>query len=106
MGMKTIYHIVRRGDWPPTGDEYRADSLATEGFIHCSFAEQLEGVVGRYYREADDLQFLVIDPEKLASEMIVEPSTGGELYPHIYGPINVDAVIRVESEPPADAERN
>ncbi len=64
-----------------------------EGFIHCSFAGQLNGVLERYYSEVESVMILGIDPDKLASELVSEPSTGGENYPHIYGPINRNAIV-------------
>ncbi len=92
-----IYHIVLPEDWAAFDAElYRARSLDTEGFIHCSFAEQLDGVIARYYGDRDSLVILEIDPERLMSRMIKEPSTNNEIYPHIYGPINRDAIVRVE----------
>ena len=92
-----IFHIVRPADWEShTGDSYEAESLVTEGFIHCSFAEQLDSVIGRYYSDAEEIVILEIDPTKLDSKLVVEPSTGGDNYPHIYGPINKDAVVGTE----------
>ena len=89
-----VFHIVRPADWDShTGALYEAESLATEGFIHCSFAEQLDGVIRRYYSDADEIVILEIDPTLLTSKLVVEPSTGGENYPHIYGPINKEAVV-------------
>ncbi|CAN5370633.1 DUF952 domain-containing protein [soil metagenome] len=92
-----IYHIVLPDAWAAfDGDLYEAASLADEGFIHCSFAGQLDGVIGRYYSGADRIVVLEIDPEKLTSKLINEPSTNDEVYPHIYGPINRDAIVGTE----------
>jgi len=92
-----IYHIVMPDLWwALQGPVYTADSLTTEGFIHCSFAEQLDAVLKRYYSNVDEVTILEIDPEKLTSKLVIEPSTGGENYPHIYGPINVDAIVSTE----------
>jgi uncharacterized protein (DUF952 family) len=92
-----IFHIVRTADWDShAGSMYEAESLAAEGFIHCSFAEQLEAVIRRYYSDADEIVVLEIDPTLLTSKLVVEPSTGGENYPHIYGPINKDAIVGTE----------
>lgn len=89
-----IYHIVLPEAWAAfDGDLYEHASLADEGFIHCSFEHQLDGVIERYYSGADKVILLEIDSEKLTSELVNEPSTGGEIYPHIYGPINRDAVV-------------
>ena len=92
-----IYHIVLPDAWASFDTElYRARTLETEGFVHCSFADQLEGVIGRYYSDASQIVILGIDTERLMSRVIVEPSTGSELYPHIYGPINRNAIVTVE----------
>ena len=93
-----IYHIVLPKDWEIFKDRsfYEAPSLASEGFIHCSFEEQLDQVIGRYYSAARELVILTIDSGKLVSKLVSEPSTGNEHYPHVYGPINADAIIRVE----------
>lgn len=94
----TIYHIVLPEVWKKFKGEklYEADSLKTEGFIHCSFAEQLEAVLCRYYKDADKVLILEIETEKLTSKLVNEPSTGGEIYPHIYGKINVEAINGIE----------
>lgn len=92
-----IYHIVLPEVWAAfdTG-LYRAASLETEGFIHCSFAEQLDAVIERYYNDAQNVVVLTIDSDKLMSRVLNEPSTGNEIYPHIYGPVNRDAIVGVE----------
>jgi uncharacterized protein (DUF952 family) len=94
-----IYHIVLPEKWETVkhNSSYAADSLETEGFIHCSYDRQLEGVIGRYYADVPELVILTIDPMKLKSGLVEEASTGGEIYPHIYGPINLDAVISAEA---------
>ena len=92
-----IYHIVVPDTWANFDDKnYEADSLATEGFIHCSFENQIDAVLQRYYSDRDEVVVLEIDPAKLDSKLVVEPSTGGENYPHIYGAINRDAIVRTE----------
>lgn len=88
-----IYHIVLPEVWAAFDTElYRAVSLETEGFIHCSFADQLDVVIARYYENESEVVVLEIESEKLMSRVITEPSTGSEIYPHIYGPINRDAI--------------
>jgi uncharacterized protein (DUF952 family) len=92
-----IYHLVPRGVWEEASDRpYTADSLAAEGFIHCSHAGQVAWAANRFYAAADDLLVLHIDPERLASPVREEDGGAGELFPHIYGPINRDAVVAVE----------
>ena len=89
-----IYHIVLPDVWSSfDGELYEAASLVDEGIIHCSFEAQLDGVLERYYSGAESVVVLAIDPDRLTSELVSEPSTGGENYPHIYGPINCDAIV-------------
>jgi len=93
-----IYHIVTPEVWEKFKDEkfYAAESLETENFIHCSFENQIEAVLQRYYKNAETIFILEIEPEKLRSKYVEEPSTGGEIYPHIYGEINANAIVGIE----------
>jgi uncharacterized protein (DUF952 family) len=93
-----IYHVVMPEVWDETRNKsfYEAESLESEGFIHCSYADQLDGVIERYYADAGKVVILSIDAAKLTSALISEPSTNDEPYPHIYGAINKDAIVRVE----------
>ena len=91
-----IFHIVLPEIWAAFDTElYRASSLDSEGFIHCSFAEQLGRVIERYYSGADKIVVLEIETDELMSRVLNEPSTGNEIYPHIYGPINRDAIVDI-----------
>ncbi len=76
---------------------YEAPSLFTEGFIHNSTREQVSGVLGRYYNNETDLVLLHIDETLLTAELKYElaPSVN-EIFPHIFGPINLEAVVTVE----------
>lgn len=88
-----IYHIVLPDTWAEFDTQlYRHPSLDAEGFIHCSFAQQLDAVIDRYYKNEREVVVLEIDSERLMSRVINEPSTASEIYPHIYGPINRDAI--------------
>ena len=93
-----IYHVVLPEVWEHfrTRPSYQAESLQTEGFIHCSYPNQLDGVLERYYKGKDRVLVLHIETEKLKSKLVEEPSTGGEVYPHIYGRLNHNAVLKVE----------
>jgi uncharacterized protein (DUF952 family) len=96
-----IFHIARRDEWEsarPSGT-YKADTLSSEGFIHCSERHQVVGVANRLYRNRSDLLLLCVDPTRLTSELRYEPG-GGDTFPHIYGPLNVSAVTRVVDFPP------
>ena len=102
-----IYHIVLPEVWESAkyAASYSAASLETEGFIHCSYDHQLEGVIRRYYPDVAELVILKIDPAKLTSKLVEEPSTGGEVYPHVYGPINLDAVVETAVRTGSDSDR-
>ncbi len=94
--MRPVYHLVPRSVWErDLAQPYRADSLATEGFIHCSFADQVARSANRFYANAVDLLVLTIDPARLASPLRDEPAGDGHSYPHVYGPLNRDAVTAV-----------
>lgn len=93
-----IYHIVLPTHWEKfEGKEtYFSETFDTEGFIHCSTAEQVAGVLERYYKGADKVLKLHIDETKLISQPIYEKATNNELFPHIFGGINTDAVVEIE----------
>lgn len=91
-----IFHIAHLSDFQDRlpEDDYQCSSLAQDGFIHCCDKNQIAGVVNRYYSGVDDVTLLVIDVDKLKPALIHENTVGGsELFPHIYGPINTDAII-------------
>ena len=94
-----ILHITTAPEWAAAleSGEYRAPSLETEGFIHCSTPAQVVHVGDWFYREVADLVLLCIDPAALTSEVMWEASAdsfAGE-FPHVYGPIAVAAVQEV-----------
>jgi uncharacterized protein (DUF952 family) len=96
--MATIYHLVPASDWEAAQgkDEYAAESLESEGFIHCSkdHAQVLE-VANRLFNGRDDMLVLELDIDRLVSPIKEEAARSGTVYPHIYGKINTDAVIEV-----------
>jgi uncharacterized protein (DUF952 family) len=97
---KVIYHFVLPEVWAEFRDKdfYEVASLATEGFIHCSFAAQIEKVLERYFKDAKKVLILHLETDKLTAKLVVEPSTGGELYPHVYGKINCQAIVKIEEK--------
>lgn len=104
-----IYHLAFRSDWEAAviEGEYRAPSLAEEGFIHASADEtQMLSVAARLFPGRTDLLALDVDTERLpaTSPLVREPARSGEIYPHVYGPINLDAVVRIRAMAP-DAEQ-
>lgn len=95
--MNTILHITKRQQWEQAKDlgSYRADSLDSEGFIHCSKSTQILKVAKRFFDNQKELVILFIDSEKVQAEIRYEPAEIGELFPHIYGELNIDAVYQV-----------
>jgi uncharacterized protein (DUF952 family) len=91
-----IYHIVSRSLWDdrPPGD-YRPASLAGEGFIHCSHRHQVERIANLFYRDEPELVVLLIDPTQLTSPLRDEDPGTGEMFPHVYGLIDDQAIVQV-----------
>lgn len=96
--MPLIYHVAFKDAWEDAKQKgfYEPPSLNAEGFIHCSQEQQVEGVLERYFAGQTNLVKLTIDTDKLTSKFVFEwsPSTA-DTFPHVYGPINTDAVINV-----------
>jgi uncharacterized protein (DUF952 family) len=101
-----ILHLTELSLWDAAREQgaytmsTRGRTLAEEGFIHCSTRTQLPAVAAFLYDSyggPDELVVLVVDPERLDVPVKYEaPEPGGEAFPHVYGPIPVDAVVRVE----------
>ena len=94
-----IIHATSRTAWSAAqkNGEYTVDTLAGQGFIHCSKADQILRVANLVFTGQHGLVLLVIDPACLVSELRWEPGEdlATELFPHIYGAINLDAVVEV-----------
>ncbi|RIV27683.1 DUF952 domain-containing protein [Fibrisoma montanum] len=97
MSNEFVYHVVTATDWARWQDKptYEAGSLASEGFIHLSTEEQVAGVLERYYQGVPDLLLVQIDPARLTHELKYDVSTNNDRFPHLYGPLNKDAVVSV-----------
>ncbi|MBI9045248.1 MAG: DUF952 domain-containing protein [Anaerolineaceae bacterium] len=93
-----IFHITYKKDWEnalQTG-QYTADSLNEEGFIHCSTIEQVAGSANNYFVGQKELIVLQIDPIKVNAKIKYENLIGGkDLFPHIYGILDVNAVKKI-----------
>src|SRR5512139_1552762 len=97
-----ILHIAQLEDWKKALEvgDYRAGSLSTEGFIHCSRPEQVLQVANTLFRDKAGLVLLCIDRDLVAAPIRDENLEGGEdRFPHIYGPLNLDAVRQVINFP-------
>ena len=106
--MQLFFHIASNQDiesYQAQG-EYRCASLDSEGFIHCCDRNQLTEVVNRYYQHVDQVQLMLLDPDKLIHPLIRENTVGGsELFPHVYGVINSEAVSDIVPFGLTSAER-
>jgi uncharacterized protein (DUF952 family) len=104
--MTRIFHLTPAAAWVDAqrAGVYTADSLASEGFIHCSTAEQVVWVANNRFRGRTEYVLLHIDRDRLSAPVKYENLEGGrQLFPHIYGPLNLDAVIDVTPFPPDEA---
>jgi len=91
----TIFHILPKCLWHELRgtEEYRGDTLDTEGFIHCSTELQVIPTANRFFVGRDEHVVLRIDPKRVIAPVIYEDTSGGGVeFPHIYGPLNLSAV--------------
>jgi uncharacterized protein (DUF952 family) len=98
MGAVRIFHIVAPGVWARAqeGGTYLPAGYEQDGFVHCSFADQVAQVANARYREAPELIVVEIESDAVPAEVRVEDSYGaGEEFPHVYGPIPVEAAVAV-----------
>ena len=109
-----IVHIVKRVEWEDGAarGRYAPASLRAEGFIHCSTPAQVVDTANRFYRGEKGLVVLWIDERRLAAQLKYEAparadresalnreAAAGEMFPHLYGELNADAVVRVVELP-------
>jgi uncharacterized protein (DUF952 family) len=107
-----IYHIAEAADWEQAqrDGQYtmstRGRTLAEEGFIHASTASQVALVADAFYQGEPDLLLLVIDTERVGPELRYEQVPGQpDPYPHIYGPLNLDAILEIRPFKRQDHDR-
>jgi uncharacterized protein (DUF952 family) len=100
--MAIIFHIVRSEAWASrAGGSYHPEIYSVDGFVHCSMRDQVVKVADTRFRGQKGLVLLCIDTDQVTAEIRYENLEGGrELFPHIYGEINTNAVVQVaEFEP-------
>jgi uncharacterized protein (DUF952 family) len=108
--LPTILHITTASTWKTVQQQgiYEPESLTTEGFIHTSTIDQVLTVAEKFFSDVPDLVLLVINTERVKPEIRYEQGTHDtddnvEKFPHIYGPLNLDAiVIAVPLQPEVD----
>jgi len=104
-----IFHITLPEHWARAQRDgaitmsTRDVTLAEEGFVHCSFAEQLAATAVRFFGDLEEVVVVRIDPAAVTSPVVSEDLyDSGQLFPHVYGPINVDAVIDARTASPLE----
>lgn len=100
-----VYHITKNETWEQAkaAGEYTSPSLQTEGFIHASTLEQVVDTANRYYHGQNGLVLLAIAVNQSQPEVRFDPVYAHgkeETFPHIYGPLNLNAVVDVIDFPP------
>lgn len=98
-----IFHILKKSQWQAAVQrgKYEPGSLASEGFVHASTREQTLATANRFFRGQRDLVLLCIEPARLTAEVRFEAPADvaderhHQLFPHVYGPINLDAVTQI-----------
>ena len=99
MESQYIYHVTTLTEWEQAKakNEYTPINYEKDGFIHCSIEKQIPGVLDRFYKGQKGLVKLKIDKEKVQRPVLFELAHDlNELFPHIYGPLNLDSVVNVE----------
>ena len=98
MNALQIYHICTAASWSQQehASFYIHDSLQDEKFIHCSEEHQIAGVLQRYFKNQTNLMILTIDVSRLQPKLKYEMAPIGQYFPHIYGPINKDAIMKAK----------
>jgi uncharacterized protein (DUF952 family) len=94
-----IYHITtaEAAEAAQKSGEYAPEGFALEGFIHCSYAHQIQGVLQRRFQGRTNLVLLEIEPSRLPCPVIDENLEGGtELFPHIYGRLPMSTVVGIK----------
>lgn len=92
-----IFHITYREQWEQAkvSGSYQSDTLDTEGFIHCSTFVQVVNTANRYFQSQTGLLLLCIDVDKVQAEIKYGGVEDYNLFPHIYGRLNLDAVVKI-----------
>ena len=99
---KSIFHICRGEEWARAQASGRYDGSSqdqADGFIHFSDAGQVRTSAAKHRAGQTGLVLLTVDSARLGTALKWEPSRGGALFPHLYGPLDPKAVLRVDSLP-------
>ena len=100
-----IYKILRAPEWAALqaqGETAGAPVDEADGFVHFSTAAQAAETAAKHFAGADDLMLLTLESESLGPQLKWEPSRGGALFPHLYGPLRLADVIVAQDLPLVD----
>ncbi len=101
-GAEAIFHVCRAAEWQAAeaAGAYAGSSQdAADGFIHFSAADQLVASVAKHRAGQQGLVLLKVDPARLGAALKWEPARGGQLFPHLYGPLPLAAVLSARPLP-------
>lgn len=107
MNASVIYHFTTLQEWEDAQDKgsYEPPSYQREGFIHCATEEQVDGVLKKHFKQHENLIKLVIDPTRLTSSLRYDKvESQQQEFPHIYGPLNLEAVTEIVFLDPITSE--
>lgn len=102
-----IYHLTSLQEWEQAQDIgfYEPKGFAEDGFIHCASEEQLDGVIERHFARHENLVKLVIDTHRLTQKLRYDMNEKlQQEFPHIYGQLNIEAVVQVIFLDPISSE--
>jgi uncharacterized protein (DUF952 family) len=107
--VRELFHIALPEDWAAAQqagqvtDSTRGVTLQQEGYVHCSYGEQVAATAARFYGDLAEVVLLRIDPDRLSSRVVEEDLVGsGEPFPQVYGPIELAAVVEARTVSPLD----
>ena len=100
-----IFKILRSDEWTTLRSQKQTQGApvdVTDGFVHFSSPEQVAETAAKHFSDATDLMLLSFDSDTLGPDLKWEPSRGGALFPHLYGPLNLSDVQWAQSLPLVD----
>lgn len=94
----SIFKLCSRAEWNAAvqaGVYVGSADDRRDGFIHFSLAHQVSATARKYFANVDDLVLVEVNATLLGEALRMEPSRGGDLFPHLYGPLSLDAVVAI-----------
>src|SRR4051812_1513103 len=94
-----IFHVCTAEEWHQHQDFlfYQPANFSEVGFIHCCYERQLAGVLERYFKGRKNLLLLYLEERRLGANIMYEAGPNKEIFPHVYGTLNKDAIVKIEN---------